>query len=149
LRTDDRGNPTWIITIHNQNGRQIGKVHIGAQKGTVTRTEGLFAPPGRDGAQEEGERVVRRREQPEPEGDYDAGAAAGAGAYADGGAGGADYGDEDLYVDEGSGGPDDGDDDDDNVVQRNIIDFFRRTRAETRRVFENARRSFEDYINRG
>src|SRR5438067_1879236 len=43
LRTDERGNPTWIVTLQNQNRRPVGTIHIGANKGTVTRTEGMFA----------------------------------------------------------------------------------------------------------
>jgi len=41
LRTDDRGNPTWVVTLLN--GRQaVGTIYIGANAGTVTRTEGMF-----------------------------------------------------------------------------------------------------------
>jgi len=42
LRTDERGNPTWIVTLQNQNRRPLGTIYIGASKGTVTRTEGMF-----------------------------------------------------------------------------------------------------------
>src|SRR5436853_6520675 len=42
LRTDERGNPTWIVTLQNQNRRPLGTIYIGATKGTVTRTEGMF-----------------------------------------------------------------------------------------------------------
>lgn len=42
LRTDDRGNPTWIVMLQNQNRRALGTIYIGANKGTVTRTEGMF-----------------------------------------------------------------------------------------------------------
>lgn len=43
LRTDERGNPTWIITLENEKSRPVGTIHIGANKGNVTRTEGMFA----------------------------------------------------------------------------------------------------------
>ena len=43
LRTDERGSPTWIVTLQNQNRRPVGTIYIGANKGTVTRTEGMFA----------------------------------------------------------------------------------------------------------
>ncbi|HJT81853.1 MAG TPA: hypothetical protein VJ719_11700 [Chthoniobacterales bacterium] len=43
LRTDDRGEPVWIITLHNRSRRPIGTIHIGANRGSVMRTEGLFA----------------------------------------------------------------------------------------------------------
>src|SRR3981081_2309240 len=45
LRTDERGNPTWIVTLHGVRGRPVGTIHIGANKGNVTRTEGLLAGP--------------------------------------------------------------------------------------------------------
>jgi hypothetical protein len=43
LRTDQRGNPTWVVTLQNQNRRPVGTIYIGANKGTVTRSEGMFA----------------------------------------------------------------------------------------------------------
>src|SRR6266403_3436082 len=43
LRTNERGDATWIVTLQNQNRRPVGTIHIGANKGTVTRTEGMFA----------------------------------------------------------------------------------------------------------
>jgi hypothetical protein len=42
LRTDDRGNPTWIVALQSQSRRPLGTIYIGANKGTVTRTEGMF-----------------------------------------------------------------------------------------------------------
>ena len=42
LRTDERGDPVWIVTLHNRSRRPIGTIHIGANRGNVTRTEGLF-----------------------------------------------------------------------------------------------------------
>ena len=42
LRTDSRGNPTWIVTLQSQRHRSLGTIYIGANKGTVTRTEGMF-----------------------------------------------------------------------------------------------------------
>jgi hypothetical protein len=43
LRTNERGDGTWIVTLQSQNRRPVGTIHIGANKGTVTRTEGMFA----------------------------------------------------------------------------------------------------------
>jgi hypothetical protein len=43
LRTDERGNPIWIVTLHNERSTPVGTIHIGANKGNVTRTEGMFA----------------------------------------------------------------------------------------------------------
>jgi hypothetical protein len=43
LRTDEGGEPVWIITLLNRSSRPIGTIHIGAMRGTVKRTEGMFA----------------------------------------------------------------------------------------------------------
>jgi hypothetical protein len=43
LRTDERGEPTWIVTLLNRSSRPVGTIHIGAMRGTVKRTEGMFA----------------------------------------------------------------------------------------------------------
>jgi len=43
LRTDERGEPTWIVTLLSRSSRPVGAIHIGALRGTVTRTEGMFA----------------------------------------------------------------------------------------------------------
>lgn len=42
LRVDDRGNPVWEITLRRENGEPAGRISIGANHGTITRTEGLF-----------------------------------------------------------------------------------------------------------
>ena len=43
LRTDERSNPIWIVTLQNAAGKPVGTIHIGANRGTVTRTEGMFS----------------------------------------------------------------------------------------------------------
>jgi hypothetical protein len=43
LRTDERGEPIWIVTLLNRSSRPVGTIHIGAMRGTVKRTEGMFA----------------------------------------------------------------------------------------------------------
>ena len=43
LRVDDRGNPIWRVALQRQNGEPAGSIFIGANHGTVTRTEGLFS----------------------------------------------------------------------------------------------------------
>jgi hypothetical protein len=43
LRTDDRGEPMWIVTLRSRSSRPIGTIYIGATGGTVRRTEGMFA----------------------------------------------------------------------------------------------------------
>jgi hypothetical protein len=61
LRTDDRGEPTWIVTLRTASSRPVGTIYIGATGGTVRRTEGMFS-----GATME-----------DVEGDYDQGEASG------------------------------------------------------------------------
>src|SRR5438034_2455870 len=43
LRTDDRGEPMWIVTLRNRSSRPVGTIYIGGTRGTVRRTEGRFA----------------------------------------------------------------------------------------------------------
>jgi hypothetical protein len=42
LRTDERGEPMWIVTLRNRSSRPIGTIYIGGTGGTVMRTEGMF-----------------------------------------------------------------------------------------------------------
>ena len=46
LRVDERGNPIWKVSLVRQDGEFAGTILIGANHGTVTRTEGLFAGGG-------------------------------------------------------------------------------------------------------
>ena len=43
LRNNDRGEPVWIVTLLSRSGRPVGTIHIGATRGNIARTEGLFA----------------------------------------------------------------------------------------------------------
>jgi hypothetical protein len=43
LRMDERGEPVWIVTLLSESSRPVGTIHIGATRGTVKRTEGMFA----------------------------------------------------------------------------------------------------------
>jgi hypothetical protein len=43
LRTDERGEPIWIVTLMNRSSRPVGTIYIGATRGTVKRTDGMFA----------------------------------------------------------------------------------------------------------
>ena len=65
LRTDDRGEPMWIVTLRNGSSRPVGTIYIGGTRGTVRRTEGMFA-----GATME-----------DVEGDYDQGEGEGPGVF--------------------------------------------------------------------
>jgi hypothetical protein len=43
LRTDERGEPVWVVTLLSRSSHPIGTIYIGATRGTVKRTEGMFA----------------------------------------------------------------------------------------------------------
>ena len=43
LRTDDSGEPTWVVTLRSRSSRSVGTIYVGATGGTVRRTEGMFA----------------------------------------------------------------------------------------------------------
>jgi hypothetical protein len=43
LRTDERGEPIWIVTLLSRSSQPVGTIYIGATRGTVKRTEGMFA----------------------------------------------------------------------------------------------------------
>ena len=43
LRADERGEPMWVVTLRNRSSRPVGTIYIGGTRGTVRRTEGMFA----------------------------------------------------------------------------------------------------------
>jgi hypothetical protein len=43
LRVDARGNPIWIIALQRPGGDPAGTIYIGANHGSITRTEGFFS----------------------------------------------------------------------------------------------------------
>jgi len=65
LRTDERGEPMWIVTLRNRSSRPVGTIYIGGTRGTVMRTEGMFAGATMEDVegdyddQEEGPGVIR------------------------------------------------------------------------------------------
>ena len=67
LRVDDRGNPIWIVRMERANGEPAGSIYIGANHGTITRTEGMFAGGDRAAVIDE-----QSSEQTSEEGDEDA-----------------------------------------------------------------------------
>jgi hypothetical protein len=42
LRTDDRGNPVWVVTLSDRGNRPVGTIHIRASDGRVKRVEGMY-----------------------------------------------------------------------------------------------------------
>jgi hypothetical protein len=68
LRTDDRGEPMWIVTLRNRSSHPVGTIYIGATSGTVRRTEGMFAGATMEDVegdydQEEGSGVISSAKQ--------------------------------------------------------------------------------------
>ena len=42
LRTDDRGNPVWIVTLADRSNRPVGTIHLRASDGRITRVEVMY-----------------------------------------------------------------------------------------------------------
>jgi hypothetical protein len=42
LRTDDRGNPVWVVTLSDRSNRPVGTIHIRASDGRINRVEGMY-----------------------------------------------------------------------------------------------------------
>jgi len=64
LRTDERGEPIWIVTLLSRSSHPVGTIYIGATHGIVKRTEGMFAGAtmedvATDYDQEEGIPIIR------------------------------------------------------------------------------------------
>ncbi len=122
LRTNERGTPVWIVTVQDQARTPLGTIHISAQRGNVTRVEGMYK--GANMANVEQDPVVARtnrgeviEDQPiEPENP------------------------EDGEIEEGDG--------DENVVKAEIKRMFRRTKQDATRLFSRVRRPFDDFFNR-
>ncbi len=131
LRTNERGNPTWIVTLQNQSRAPLGTIHINANKGNVTRVEGMYR--GANMAHVEQDPADDRRSGriepgvPEPDDQY----------TGDEESGDIVDGDE---VDESDG--------DENIVKAQIKRMFRQTKRGAQQIFERARRNFDDFISR-
>ncbi len=73
LRTNEHGIPVWIVTLQDENRHSLGTIQIGANRGNVTRVEGMYH--GANMAQVEGDQTVAPRgdnpdvSEPEEEGD--------------------------------------------------------------------------------
>jgi hypothetical protein len=122
LRTNEHGEPTWIITLHDQSGRPVGTIHIGANRGTVTRTEGMFAGATMQDVVTD-QRVVREPRHHE-EG-------------------------EEQVTDERQQG-EEGDDEHGPLygVRQRLRPYFERAQDEASGMFDRVKRSFTDFINR-
>lgn len=125
LRTNERGFPVWIVTLQDESRRPLGKIHINANRGNVTRVEGLYR----------GTNMAQVEQDPAPRTSRQHRRGAGDDEYSDP-AGGDDV--------------DAGDDDGDvNPVKAEIKRMFRRTKRDAEHIFERARRPFDEFFNHG
>ena len=59
LRTDERGNPVWIVTLEDRSRKPLGTIHIKANDGRVTRVEGMYQGRNMDQVEDERDRVQK------------------------------------------------------------------------------------------
>lgn len=60
LRTDDRGNPTWIVTLEDRSRKPLGTIHIKANDGRITRVEGMYQGRNMEQVEDDREQVDNR-----------------------------------------------------------------------------------------
>jgi hypothetical protein len=60
LRTDERGNPTWIVTLEDRSRKPLGTIHVKANDGRVTRVEGMYQGRNMDQVEEDRAQVDNR-----------------------------------------------------------------------------------------
>jgi hypothetical protein len=65
LRTDDRGNPVWIVTLSDRSNRPVGTIHIRASDGRVKRVEGMYSGRNMDQV-EENRDIDKNRDEIDP-----------------------------------------------------------------------------------
>jgi hypothetical protein len=140
LRTNERSQPVWVVTLQDDARRPLGTVTINASRGNVTRVQGMFrganmahveqdpAERGRVAQQDVPRRDLRRRDVEQP----DDQPAASDDEYAQSG--------DDESIDEGE--------EDENVVKAEIKRMFRHTKDGALRIFDRARRPFDEFFNR-
>jgi hypothetical protein len=64
--------PIWIITLQNEASRPVGTIYIGANKGIVTRAEGMFSGASMEQVESDREQDRDRdKDQDEDEGGRD------------------------------------------------------------------------------
>jgi hypothetical protein len=60
LRTDERGNPTWIVTLEDRSRKPLGTIHIKANDGRVSRVEGMYQGRNMEQVERDPEQVDNR-----------------------------------------------------------------------------------------
>ena len=120
LRPNARGIPVWAVALFDENRQPVGTIHIAANKGNVTRVEGMFR--GTNDPQ-----VVQRggTQQPQATAQREM----------------VSVDDENIeYVDE--------DEEGENFIKREIKLMFRRTKRDAQQMFQRVRSSFDDFMER-
>jgi hypothetical protein len=69
LRTDERGNPTWIITLEDRSRKPLGTIHIKANDGRITRVEGMYQGRNMEQVEDDREHVDNRDVNPDEDSD--------------------------------------------------------------------------------
>lgn len=125
LRTDERGEPVWIITLHGVSGKPIGTIHINCTRGNVVRTEGLFAGATMNDVQEDPAYVRQERTE------------------------------QTTVRTERRSDDENGDDDDDDDdrgplygVRSRLRGAFERAQDEAKGMFDRVRQKFDDTVHR-
>ena len=69
LRTDDRGNPTWIVTLEDRSRKPLGTIHIKANDGRLSRVEGMYQGRNMDQVEDDSGQVNNRNVAQEDDSD--------------------------------------------------------------------------------
>lgn len=65
LRTDERGNPTWIVTLEDRSRKPLGTIHIKANDGRISRVEGMYQGRNMEQVEDDREHVDNGDAQPD------------------------------------------------------------------------------------
>lgn len=125
LRNDHRGTPVWIVTIQDKARTPLGTIHISANRGNVTRVEGMYR--GANMANVEQDPAVSGGANVEHDPVMSSGAK-----------------DKNAQPNLDNDGQFDESDEDVNIVKARIGEMFRRTKRDAQRLFQRVRRSFDD-----
>jgi hypothetical protein len=69
LRTDARGNPTWIVTLEDRSRKPLGTIHIKANDGRISRVEGMYQGRNMEQVEEDTAQVDNHDVHPEEDSD--------------------------------------------------------------------------------
>lgn len=122
LRTNERGIPVWIVTLQDAAGSPLGTIHMSANRGNVTRVEGMYR----------GANIANVEQDPAGQG------VTGEEEYYDA----PDYGEEGVAEGEEEVDPEE------NAVKARLKRAFRKTKNDALRVFKKVRRPFDEFIDR-